>query len=113
MMENIAYCGLNCTECPANIARQTNDQELREKTAKAWSGPGFIVEANQVNCEGCHSTRGLFFHCLQCKVRNCALEKGVSTCVEFGDYPCKDKLEALWKQLNNPNAKKTLNAMKI
>jgi hypothetical protein len=111
MMENIAYCGLNCIECPAYIAKQTNDQELREKTAKAWSGPGFTVEPIQVNCEGCHSTGEVFFHCHECNVRKCAIEKGVNTCAECGDYPCADKLEALWKQLNNPKAKEKLDSM--
>ena len=112
MNENIAYCGLNCEECPANIARQTNDQELREKTAKAWSAPGFTVKAEQVNCEGCHSTGEQFFHCNQCGVRNCATEKGVNTCADCGDYPCDDKLQALWKQLNSPDAKKTLDTLR-
>ncbi|MHA2110272.1 MAG: DUF3795 domain-containing protein [Candidatus Hodarchaeales archaeon] len=93
MNENIAYCGLNCEECPANIAKQTNDQELREKTAKAWSGPGFTVD-------------------YQCGVRNCATEKGVNTCADCGDYPCDDKLQALWKQLNSPDAKKTLDTLR-
>ena len=112
MIQNIAYCGLNCVECPANIARQTNDQELREKTAKAWSGAGFTVKAEQVNCEGCHSTGELFFHCHQCGVRNCASGKGMNTCAECGEYPCEDKLQALWKQLNAPNAQKTLDSMR-
>ena len=111
MIENIACCGLNCIECPAYIAKQTDDQELREKTSKAWSGPGFTVEAKQVNCEGCHSTGELFFHCYKCDVRNCALEKEVNTCADCGEYPCSDKLEVLWKQLNAPNAKKTLDSM--
>jgi hypothetical protein len=112
MNENIAYCGLNCEVCSANIAKQTNDQELREKTAKAWSGPGFKVEANQINCEGCHSTGELFFHCYQCSVRNCATEKGVNTCADCGEYPCEDKLQTLWKQLNSPEAQKTLDKLR-
>ena len=110
-MENIAQCGWTCTECPAYIARQTNDQELREKTAKTWSGAGFTVEPIQINCEGCHSTGDLFYHCLECNVRNCAIEKIVNTCADCGEYPCADKLKALWKQLNSPNAKETLDSM--
>ena len=109
---DIAYCGLNCKECPANIAKQTDDQELREKTAKAWSGPGFTVEANQVNCDGCHSEGELFFHCHQCGVRSCAIEKGVNTCAECSEYPCADKLEALWKMLGNPSAKTNLDSLR-
>ena len=29
----IAYCGLNCTECPAYIATKANDDKLREEAA--------------------------------------------------------------------------------
>ena len=32
----IAYCGINCENCPAYIAYNTNDDKLREKTAKQW-----------------------------------------------------------------------------
>ena len=33
----LGYCGLSCTECPAYIAKRTDDQELRINTAKEWS----------------------------------------------------------------------------
>ncbi|MHA2108841.1 MAG: DUF3795 domain-containing protein [Candidatus Hodarchaeales archaeon] len=112
MSENIAYCGLDCSQCPAFIAKQTNDQGLREKTAKEWSGGGFVVSAEQVNCDGCHEAKNNFFHCTQCAVRNCASEKGMTTCAECNEYPCADKLEALWNQLNVPHAKQTLEKLR-
>ena len=112
MSENIAYCGLDCNQCPAFIAKQTNDQDLREKTAKEWSGGGFVVTPDQVNCTGCHEAENQFFHCNQCVVRNCAHEKGVTTCADCNDYSCTDKLEALWNQLNIPHAKQTLEKLR-
>ncbi len=69
MTQDIAYCGLNCAECPALIAKQTDDQNLREKTAKEWASEDFVVTAEQVNCDGCHSDENCFFHCAQCAVR--------------------------------------------
>ncbi len=40
----ISFCGINCLDCPAYIAKRTDDMELRAKTAKAWSGPEFSVK---------------------------------------------------------------------
>ena len=37
MKQLIACCGLDCENCDARIATVTNDDALREKTAKAWS----------------------------------------------------------------------------
>ena len=112
MIENIAYCGLNCTQCPAFIAKQTDDQTLREKTAKEWSSGDFVVTANQINCKGCHNNENCFFHCSQCGVRVCSSSRGYTTCAECGEYPCEDKLEALWSMLNTPHAKTTLDKLR-
>ncbi len=111
-MEKIAYCGLNCETCSAYIAQQTDDQALREKTAKAWSGGGFVVQPDQINCDGCHATANTFFHCTQCTVRTCASARGFSTCAECGDYPCNDKLQTLWKQIQSAEAKATLDSLR-
>lgn len=37
MDKMIAFCGLTCTECPAFIATQKNDNKEREKVAKDYS----------------------------------------------------------------------------
>lgn len=59
----IAYCGLVCSECGA-FKRQ--------------------------KCQGCHSPKPMF---QGCKVKKCAMDKGVSTCaacIEFSDLKkCK------------------------
>ncbi|MFX1285697.1 MAG: DUF3795 domain-containing protein [Promethearchaeota archaeon] len=112
MTEMIAYCGLNCEQCPAFIAKQTDDQALREKTAKEWSGGGFVVTADQINCDGCHARENTFVYCTQCAVRNCGIEKGLTTCADCSDYPYTDKLETLWKQFSIPHAKETLDKLR-
>jgi len=33
---HLAYCGLNCAECPVFIATITNDTELKQRTADEW-----------------------------------------------------------------------------
>lgn len=37
MEKMIAICGLDCSKCDAYIATQTDNQELRIKTAKLWA----------------------------------------------------------------------------
>lgn len=111
MTQNLAFCGLNCSECSAFIARQTDDQALREKTAKEWTSGEFVVTPEQINCTGCHSDEDCFFHCSQCAVRSCSSDKGFNTCAECSDYPCEDKLEALWSHLS-PNARENLEKLR-
>jgi hypothetical protein len=37
MDKMIAFCGLTCTECPAFIATQKNDDKEREKVTKFFT----------------------------------------------------------------------------
>lgn len=82
MKPMIAYCGLDCETCDAYVATVTNDDTLREKTAKLWS------ELNQttilpewINCEGCRTDGIKTVFCeQQCEIRKCAAEKQMDTC---------------------------------
>ena len=96
-----AYCGLICSECGAYIAKQTDDDELRQKTAEAWTSPDYPVSEEEINCDGCKSEDSVLFkHCDMCEVRACAMERGVETCAHCDDYPCL-KLQALWDILGD------------
>lgn len=54
MKKMIAYCGLDCEKCDARVATLTNDDALREKTAKLWSElNGVEILPKMINCEGC------------------------------------------------------------
>ena len=106
--ELISYCGINCIECPAYIAKRTDDNKLREKTAEAWSSPEFSVKVEEINCDGCITTdKVLFKHCKICNVRTCGLEKEVKNCAYCDDFSC-EKLEGLWNMLKLTDPKKTL-----
>ena len=110
--ELIAYCGINCLECPAYIARRTDDMELREKTAKTWSGPEYSVKPEEINCNGCITLgKELFSHCTVCQVRACGLEKGVDNCAHCDDYSC-EKLEGLWNMLQLTEPKESLDSIR-
>lgn len=86
----LAYCGLDCDHCPAYLATQNNDDDLRSKTAAKWSAMFQAeIKAEQINCDGCKSTSGRkFFHCSQCGIRSCASGKGFDTCAECDDFAC-------------------------
>jgi hypothetical protein len=103
----IAYCGITCSECPAYIATQKNDDALRAETAKKWSE---LFKSNlkpeDINCDGCpsDSTR-IINYCRICEIRKCARDKKVLNCAYCADYPCQ-KLSAFLAQA--PEAKATL-----
>ncbi len=86
----IAYCGLNCSTCDAYLATQESDEMKREETAKKWSQMYRAeIKANQINCNGCKSNGAKFFHCNNCDIRKCCLEKGVENCAACKDYICE------------------------
>jgi hypothetical protein len=90
MKKMIAFCGLDCSVCPAYIAHATNDQALREKTAKEWSTQyGADISPDRVNCVGCTPVKGVHIgHCAECAIRKCGLEKKVANCGVCADYGC-------------------------
>ncbi|UYP46099.1 hypothetical protein NEF87_002384 [Candidatus Lokiarchaeum ossiferum] len=110
-MQEISFCGINCLKCPAYIAKRTNDNELRKRTAMEWGSVGFVIDPEKISCDGCHSNGELLMHCSDCKVRNCGLKKGVKTCAECPDYACND-LEELWTNLHAPEAKVQLDNLR-
>jgi hypothetical protein len=87
MEKLIACCGLNCAACEARIATLSNDNELRKATAEKWqkmfNSPEIALES--INCTGCMEPGVKLGHCLECKVRLCAISKGFGTCSECSD----------------------------
>jgi len=104
MEKMIAYCGLACSECPAYLARQNDDFELRRKTAEQWSKEfGTEMKPEDINCDGCLSREGAHIgYCGICEVRKCGMERGVLNCAYCDDYGC-EKLTKFHEMA--PNAK--------
>ena len=107
----IAFCGLDCSVCPAYIATQTDDDVLREETAKGWSSADFPVTADEIQCAGCKSVKLQWKWCRQCQVRACAAERGVSTCAACADYAC-DKLGTFFRMAGE-KARARLEALRV
>ncbi len=102
-----AFCGIICTECPAFLATQKDDDDIREKTADMWSKQySAEIKPEDINCDGCLSESGeIFSYCRVCEIRKCGMEKGIENCAYCDDYAC----ENLEKFIDNvPEAKALL-----
>lgn len=108
----LAYCGLDCSECPARLAYLNDDNQLREKTAVEWSKVyNTDIKPEQVNCTGCLGDGVKFPHCEHgCEIRKCGIQKSIKNCSECDDYAC-DKLSSFFEFV--PEAKATLDKLLI
>jgi len=107
----IAYCGLQCSDCPAYIATQKNDDALRAETAKKWSEMfKSDIKAADINCDGCPTgSQRLFSYCATCEIRKCARGKKLATCASCPEYSCQ-KLDEFLAQA--PEARKVLEKLR-
>ena len=82
----IGCCGLDCEQCGAYIATKSDDDALREKTAKEWTEMNnHLIKPEWINCEGCRADGIKFHYCSEmCEIRKCVHNKGFETC---GDCP--------------------------
>ena len=108
----IAYCGLVCTDCPAYVATQADDREALERVAAQWrkeyNAPTITVES--VICDGCLGESGhKCSHCAECKIRACAVARGVANCAHCADYAC-ETLEGFFGFV--PDARETLDEVR-
>lgn len=110
MKEIIAYCGINCAECPAYIATQNDDFEALKKVAKEWSSESMIFQPKELYCDGCNSTGKLFQWCAECPIRKCSREKGFENCAYCEDYFC-DNLKMTFDK--TPAAKERLDKIRM
>ncbi len=83
----LAYCGLDCTDCKVFRATAADDDSLRAECAKEWSIPAAAywgrknLEARDMNCRGCRSDAApQFVGCVMCPIRACCRAKGHENC---------------------------------
>ena len=106
----IGFCGLICTDCPAYLAKQNDNNDLRTKTAEEWSKMyGADIKPEHINCEGCTTAGKKIHHWNECQMRICGQEKAVKNCGHCDDYAC-DKLTEFFGFV--PDAKDVLDAEK-
>lgn len=91
MYEGIAFCGLDCDNCPAYLATQADDMEALASVAARWTEEtGREVRAEEILCDGCESEGGrINTFCSVCAIRECARGRGHATCAHCEEYPCE------------------------
>ncbi len=111
MEQMIAYCGLECTRCPAYLATQADDDEMRDKAAAYYNRKfGFNITRKDINCDGCKSTSGRkLAYCQKCNLKKCAEGKKIDNCSFCDDSPC-DNLGNFHKF--SPEAKESFETLK-
>ena len=107
MEKMISICGLTCSECPAFIATQKNDDEERREVAEKWSKEfKSDIKPEDINCMGCIADSDkIFNYCKICEIRKCGKGKKVKNCAYCEEYAC-DKLSEFFKMA--PMAKANL-----
>lgn len=107
MDKMIAVCGIVCSECPALLATQKDDDAERKTVAESWSKMfNADIKPEDINCDGCTSGgKSLFNYCNVCEIRKCGKEKQVENCAYCNEYAC-DKLTEFFTMA--PEAKTTL-----
>lgn len=78
-----APCGLYCGVCGVYIAHKNDDIKFKERLKDVY-----WVDVDDIRCEGCLSDV-LFKYCLDCPIRSCTVERGISGCHQCNDFPCK------------------------
>jgi hypothetical protein len=82
----IAYCGINCDECPAYKGTITGDETLLAKMNKEF-GDG-KTDATDFVCLGCKYSdlKLIATDCSRCTIRSCAEAKGRDFCSTCDEY---------------------------
>ena len=108
MKETIGYCGLDCEKCDAYIATISDDQALREKTAKLWAELNNApILPEHINCEGCRADGAKTVFCENmCEIRKCAMKKDMATCGECPELETCSTVGAIIA--NDPSALENL-----
>jgi len=105
----IAYCGINCSECPAYLATQKGDFNELKKVAKEWSSGSMSFKPEEIYCDGCNTDGRIFVWCNECPIRSCCQEKGFENCAYCGDYFCNNLKMTFDK---TPSAKERLDEIR-
>ncbi len=109
-----AVCGLDCSQCEAYQATQTNDVAAKERIAAQWratfNSPD--ITADSVTCDGCLTDGRHGGYCGQCPVRACGSARGVPTCAHCSEFDNCATLAGFLAQGPTDELRKTLVALR-
>ena len=89
----IAYCGINCDECPAYKGTITGDETLLAKMNEEFGNEK--TDATDFVCLGCkyYDVKLIATDCARCAIRPCAKAKGKDFCSTCDEYKTCDKVK--------------------
>ncbi len=84
-------CGLYCGACYIYLTYKYGDEKAVARLAEQLG-----IKPEELECQGCGPESE---KCIRkdCKVRSCAIERGVRFCYQCDDYPCKQFKESIEK----------------
>jgi len=88
-MTEMAYCGLNCEECPVFQATQNRDEVHKRWLAAEYSSQQLCFAIRDMTCHGCKIPLCLESRMYQdCQIQDCASQQMVKNCAHCIQYPC-------------------------
>ena len=84
----LAYCGLNCDECPVYLASVSGNTAEQLRLAKEYSTDTCEFSKEDIFCLGCHSGTVSEKMCEGCEIRSCGIEKDCGNCAKCAEFPC-------------------------
>ena len=87
----VGACGNHCGKCNDYIAYVTKDFELKKKVSEEIKKQyGVDIQPEKIACDGCWgSIHNAWSASLECKIRQCALDKNILTCADCDNFPCE------------------------
>ena len=104
----LAYCGLNCNECPVYLASIVNNVAAQIQLAREYSTDTCKFSKEDMYCLGCHSDTVSPKMCGDCQIRICSMRKSYGSCAECNKFPCSTLRENLDDSSDNMNNLKQL-----
>lgn len=97
-MISFSPCGINCQECEAFIATQTDDVDVLKRHQQNFLEQfGKELSLEELKCDGCQSQGRQISFCGICEIRLCSQQNGYVNCAECTDFPCP-KGSFIWKE---------------
>ncbi len=97
MEGTISFCGYRCELCLAYKDNITCDDD-RKKVSDGWfKHYGFRIPAEEIYCDGCLADDSSNPRRIdsECKVRPCAMERGLPNCAHCDNFICEKLSEKM------------------
>jgi hypothetical protein len=102
-INNLCYCGHDCSRCLTYLATVNNDNALRAASAKFYKDEFNIdIPLEKFRCMGGRSNE-IFVGCKDCPYMKCCKERGYDSCTECAVYPCEELKWYQEKYVNKVN----------